>query len=732
MKFTEQITFYKLLLSELRLIPVTFTEDALSEANLVCAVTANEELSSLGWTLSPADTVKLSRCEELRSFPAYVRNLMEDVTAKPMYPDFPKQVMEMSEAKFRFHQMLHYLSTYGMETVTGEPVLRGWLPNEPETEKTQEPAHLLKARTVQLIDIRSAAYEAFCRILSKNERMTLKETQIIGMCLPVLTAEQITSAKVPFKENLTQLFSALTAADALSAELRRLCICGICQHTGDVWKCIDSHLRRRRYHFRTAEKRLFVKVLESYPIGDFRTNLMLSNLRRERILLLLKFIDYNTYSRSREHKDAVRMLRAGELHSWESDVIRRVRSHAPDTLAFIAQRPGMMLRMMTLLLRSGFSKEEIAAHLKQHAAELRTQTIVTMLNKFAGDPAPVPQNAVTDEHIRTWEYYIETDGSVLLPESVTGKDPVYAESKGELHKILDENRKKREAIERRNAEFPVLAEICKALLGGNLAAKAIPYRGKKAAFRFGEFAPEHSMILTNDKSDEGGYIPSGVAYRIPETAERIRFFVYWNDKERVDVDLHVTIRLKDGRTVNGGWNSKYIADCMAFSGDITHSDAAEYFDIDLTKGTVDYVTATVHVYRASNKGFFSDIETCYVGCMAVRGIGEKVKLYSPANCIFTHVLKSNVQTMQYGYVDAVKHCVVFIGQPVAPCNWNSDAGKLRTNFSMQEYLEILCRAQGMTVVPEDQADVIFVLGKPNAENEISLKDCNYFMDTPNN
>ena len=315
---------------------------------------------------------------------------------------------------------------------------------------------------------------------------------------------------------------------------------------------------------------------------------------------------------------------------------------------------------------------------------------------------------------------------------MTGKKAVYASSVEELHAILAENQQKAALAERRQREYPVLAEICKAVLEANLAAKEIPVRGKKVAFRFGEFAPEYSLILTNDKSDEGGYIPSGVAYRIPDGVDRIRFFVYWNDKRRVDVDLHTLIHTNDGRTIHGGWNTDFRADCMAFSGDITHSDAAEFIDIDLSKGVVDRATATIHVYSIAGvrDGNLCDVETCFVGCMAVKELNEEVKLYSPANCFFTHNLDSKCTTLQYGYVDAVRRCVVFIGQPVAPCNWNSDALPPKTKFSMRAYLDILCRAAELTVVPEAEADVVFVLGKPAADNEISLRDCNYYMDAP--
>ena len=42
---------------------------------------------------------------------------------------------------------------------------------------------------------------------------------------------------------------------------------------------MDYALTGARFHFRTAQKRLIVKLLESYPLWDFRANLILSGKR---------------------------------------------------------------------------------------------------------------------------------------------------------------------------------------------------------------------------------------------------------------------------------------------------------------------------------------------------------------------------------------------------------------------------------------------------------------------
>ena len=170
-----------LLFSELRLIAVAKNTAKLTEENLVRAMTVNEELRAIGYTLSAGDVVALAQSADADTLAARVREYAGDVKAKPMYPDFPSQVMELDEAVFRFHQLLHYFSTYGIEDLTGVPVTRGWLPEMQDTEKTESDDTLLEAKVLGLIDISEQYLCPAERILGKTERMTDKECRIIAV-----------------------------------------------------------------------------------------------------------------------------------------------------------------------------------------------------------------------------------------------------------------------------------------------------------------------------------------------------------------------------------------------------------------------------------------------------------------------------------------------------------------------------------------------------------------------
>ena len=415
------IEYLTLLLSELRLLVIRRPTRELTNEGMQKALTADANLQSLGLTLKPADVVRLACSNDLERFFKDVRQLVGTVDAAPMYPNFPNQVMEISEAEFRFHQMVNYFSTYGLEAVSGNEVLRGWLPPVEETEKVKKQQRELNAKVVELIDEEDMWKRPLKVILSKRERMTDKEKQIcaaatmhisaesLSVCTAAtmhIPAEFLSGLKIPFKENMMELFAIIFHSDA---ENKQELLHGLCQHTGDVLRCIDLVLCRCGYHFSTSQKRLLVRLLESYPVKDFKANLILSGKKAKRSLLVLQYLDYNQYSRSPEHKAAVASLRNGDLRSWEAQAKYLVSTGDDGALDFISQRPGMMLRWVVWLLRVGYHEEAITEVLCRNASSLSLQTLTTLLTKFGRELPDDEEDSVTED-CDNYDYDDDIDG----------------------------------------------------------------------------------------------------------------------------------------------------------------------------------------------------------------------------------------------------------------------------------------------------------------------------------
>ena len=650
-------SYRKNLLEQLRMVPVSFDNKDLTDKNMVKAMTVNAELQQLGYCLKATDIVLLARSASLNSFLFDFRPLLDEITAKPMYPDFPSQVMAISEAEFRFHQICHYFSTYGVEQLAeifgvSHNVTKGWLPEVEDTPKTEKDDLLLKAKVLQLIDEKEMYSLPFEKLTHKNERLTRQEIEIIQEAVSHLDLSEC-DFDIPFKQNMMPIFLALFANNK-EKELRRLC-----DHTGDVLKCLDYVLTHCNYHFRTSQKKMIIRLIESYPIADWKANVILSNKKARRTVKVLEYLSYNNYAKSPEHKEVVRQLRNGELTSWEGQAKALLADNDSGVLDFIAQRPGMLLRWTNWLLSLGHSQEEILKRLEEKAESLSTRTLAftaTLLGK--------------------------TDKTAAC-------------------------------------------DIITKVLARKLVVLETPLKGKKVYVDGGRLDLAHSMLLS--KGDEAGYIRNGLAYTIPEEVKIIRFFIYWNDKTRVDLDLHANGSKLDGSQVNAGWNANFRKDGLVFSGDITNSDAAEYFDLDLNS-ELQEVQFNINLFYG--KPSFDQIEQCFTGLMAVKKANAKVKLYDPANCFFVNDIRTRTRTLNYGYVNVPGRYLCLDGTP-APAQWMDGVYTVKehvvSSLTLDKYIDLLLQGQGAEKVTREEAEVILVMEKPEDETQISLIDHNFFF-----
>ncbi len=936
--------FHKLLLSELHM--AVYQPGDLSRLNdlLLCeAVTLNENLQSLGFVLKPEALVQLAVSPSLHTFFKDVKALVPDVTAQPMYPGFPQQVMAMSEAEFRLHQMMHYFSTYGMELLFGVQISRGWLPTYQGPDRTREDTTLLDARVLDLVAEEDAPRKTLSILLARRERLTNPELELVVEAATLCTAQQMQGLTVRFKENLDFLFPKLLENADRDTALRTLrCICS---HSGDVLRCTASYLSRRRYHLRTSEKKLLVKLLERYSLWNFRQNLMASNSLRERNLMILQHLDYNKYSRSPEHKEAVRALRNDELLSWQGIGEELLRSGSPKALEHLAQRPGYMLRMLNRLLSLGYSKESILEVLGPKSSAISGHLILQAIRSLYGrgenlaDKRQAELDACRRKYAQKYGHYefwrikdicdwekheciyqykeafdrLLPDYSFLTEQSIcqnkanqqrhkaateriqrknvaktsvkealrplkaelcqltvalkaltdasafhrwpylrsvasytmaqsgdkrTPTDEILAEylpfrykkqqealkqqiaqkkaeladkkahldiwleeelqmidretsgayeeaisqinaqeqaeisqleekyrnnpdphaaerealtkqHESDLARLEKKHRQQLSEAEKQLKKLPLLekkelagieekyqriehsipfntaaVEILKELLQEHFRQAVTPLRGKKVFCDMRQFDLKHSSLETVSRSKDGGYIRSGIAWKIPDDARYVRFFVYWNDPEWVDIDLHAGGTTLNGKHLHIGWNEDFRNGGVVHSGDITHSNAAEYIDIDLS-APIREISTNVHLF--GGKRSFPEVKTCYVGMMAVDQLGQNVKLYSPKNCFFTHTLTQNIRSLFYGFVDVQNRCVRFVGQP-NDYSWDS-LPRMDDTFSLQDYLDCVLDSQQVQIVDNvKDADVILSMGKSLLEKGISLVDHNFFLE----
>ena len=434
---------------------------------------------------------------------------------------------------------------------------------------------------------------------------------------------------------------------------------------------------------------------------------MLSNKKASGNIRLLQFIDYNRYSHSRKHRDVVARFRNGDLQSWEGKLKKLNDKDVHAGLRFAATHPGNLVRMVTWFLRLGCSQEEIKTALAENASSLSSQTLVDLLDRF-------------------------------LNQYQTGYD-----SDGRPSSNIDEERTK-EHEETAEVLKYVLAEKCKTLdtplsmpveyeeeIDGE---KVVQTRPKKVFIDEECFDWDNSRILGNNKSIEGGYLRKGLKIKIPEDAKNVRFFTYWNDKRCVDVDLHAYMREVNSPGVKHvGWNGDFRNSGVVMSGDITHSDATEYIDVDIEKAAesgVDKIQLCVHLFNGKEN--LGAIDECYVGCLAVSDLGKKVKLYNPKNCFFASDLNAKVGGEIYGVVNPGERTLELCCEEYSPyedAHLRSMAASHKVRFSLRDYIEMLVKEQGaQLVVNRAEADVVLKIQKSESDSENSLTDVNFWLD----
>lgn len=663
--------FKKELLKETRNLLIDKYKPNINDDDMLKAITVSQELEQYGFILRPEDIVRLAHYDSAAALQT-VRETYTDIKAKPMYPDFPNQVMNMDEAVYRFHQMVHYFTTYGVEMFTGAEVSKGWLPEMPETAKTIVDDRLVDLKMLHLVDEKEA-YRVVESIVAKKERWTLPEKNLI-----VSSLEKLNSTEVPFKENIT------TVAEKVwdNSEKLKLVLKKFCQHPGDVLDTTHNIIEKQRKEYgisrlKTSQKRAIVSVLESYPAYSFAENLA---LKRERNLHLLNQLSYTGkygMSKSSSHENAVKQLRNKELRTWNSKLEEKIRNKETDALDFFAERPGLMLRSAGHLLRNGYNKDDILDKLIDK--DFKFQTLVDLTSKFS-----------------------------------RSKEGVNSLS-------FNSNRSEKEIEE--------IYKISRTLLNEAMQKLDTPLANKKVYIEKGQYNFENSNIETNGKSNEGGYIRSGLAFNIPEESKNIRFFCYWNHPSRVDVDLHAFALDKNEDEIHIGWNSDFNKNGIASSGDITHSDAAEYIDINIEKAKetgIKHIVAEIHSYTGIP---FKEIEEIFTGIMPVKKLKENVKLYNNQSLLFRHDLMDNKDLMNYSIINIENGYIKLLGEDYQDYRFKASVPEFPT-YTLQTYVDDLIKAQNAIIVESpEEADVVLRLDKAQNDKEISLLDANLFMDS---
>ena len=269
-------------------------------------------------------------------------------------------------------------------------------------------------------------------------------------------------------------------------------------------------------------------------------------------------------------------------------------------------------------------------------------------------------------------------------------------------------------MDEREEAYDVLLTVLKR----KMSRLETPFRNKKVFINEGRLDLSHSILLS--KGDEAGYIRNGLAYRIPENVRFIRLFIYWNDSyDGIDIDLHATGIKKDGEVIASGYKGDAGAGLQRMLVD---------FGCDIT---IDGAVGAKTMEALHGDSIFSNIQTCFIGMMAVNKTGADVKLYDPENCFFVNDIRSMTRTLNYGYVNIPGRYLCLDGTPTR-IQWMDGAYSVTehrvSKLTVRKYLEILLECQDAVIVSDpSDCDVELVMEKPEKENQVSVIDSDFFL-----
>lgn len=540
-----------------------------------------KEAEQLGFVFDEAVLARLSTLdvEQLTKAAKALLKELQTLTGAhrvmaPLYPDFPAQVIALSEAELYLNAVTHYVTLRRLAPSETDrpPLLHGRAPREIGLGSLEEFEGLFVALTnanASLSDQDKADVDWFIR--QYRER-------IFGL-LP---------ARVPFKENLAFVGATLLAVVPGAA----------------TWTWLEQRLDTA-----TDVLRLAVAInggdvslakptrFKSLPRGLRKTLLGFIEASAAPVEDMLRWPErwkrLGEVLHPREHAArypraaaAFATIREGRpVPTFNSQVEGALRDGHPDiAAALLASRPGELARRMDHLLRSAPGAEAALHHFEQVVSRVPTPLLLQMMTHFRRRGA----------------------GSLraFFPKGQVAK--VYA--------MLDARAPLAESVGERVAQLceRALLERFSALPG--LGACYVDPRLREHLVPFSQRSTSRSLRTLV----RGSRVP------LPES-NFLRLFLWWmNGKHRTDVDLSAVLFDSKYAYVDAVayYNLKNYGGCH--SGDIVDAPkgAAEFIDLDIQRLVTRGVRFVVMVLNSYTLQPYCDLPECFSGWMARRDVNS--------------------------------------------------------------------------------------------------------------
>jgi hypothetical protein len=569
--------------------------------------TLNRNLMSLGFVLSQELTAVLSSNtrEEIKAVSAEIIPVLEKMVGahrkyRPMYPNFPRQVMEASDFELYTNAMMHYWAAAVRDALQGQPRLHGgplapgasptpttlkvplrWLPEYEVEDREPLPNEEITLRVIHLGS--EADFNAiFTRLAGANGSLSESDKAVVGWfvdnrreAIPLLLPPA-----TPNKENLTYLVGSLleyevptyllpylkTATDVLRV--------AVVLSGGDVSLAANTRFRR----FKRKERRFILDALEAVP--DPTEDMLRRPEVWKRLGRELRAGDYKArYPKTVQALDVVQNDRPFETYNGRVEA-SLIRGDVHSVTNLLSERPGDFARRLDHALRTAGPKWiEVVGTFRGVAHRVSTPVLLQAYAHFlhrdeaADHRAFFPKGSVS-------RVQVAAKPLPRLDAEVTGA-------------VTDTIR--RTLVDR----FSSLPALGKVYIDPRLHQQFVPFAQRSASKSLRTLVRGSRLAMPDRKA--------------------VRFFVWWKEPkgQRTDIDLAAVLFDKDfGRLADVAYYNLQDYGC-AHSGDITSAPngACEFIDVDvdaLSEKGVRYVQMVIYSYTQQP---FKDLPECFAGWM---------------------------------------------------------------------------------------------------------------------
>ena len=530
------------------------------------------------------------------------RQLRDSVGAthryEPMYPNFPKQVMQASDAELFINAFMHYAGdVFGLRI----------MPLYQKQERKE-----LKKRDIQYKSLGLISSEKLGQLYLNSLAMPTswspaqREVMCLmthDLCKALSTDDWLQSVtSIPNKENLAVFASVLHDRGVSPSVIQRFITnitdvarLGIALHDplkGDVALC--GEVSSKMGSFKRPWRRMALSYIEQH--GDFQQTLENMMSRRMLFVTLGEKLHPSEYaSRYPKAEQAFFNIRnaqsmRGQSYNARLEAAFIDRKMAP-ALDLLKTRPGVFARRIVAMLCIANKKvqESIFAEFEHAAKHVSMNVLFNLLS-----------------YVRKGQ---DLSHSAYMPKGSVAKVFV----RNELRHQLSYTKRNRlcalveSALEHHMQSLPALGKV---YLNPDLRGLMMPHGLRNA-------------------SQEARTMVRGSRIALPKASNIVRCFMWWKEgSERVDLDLSVVfLNEKMQMTQQCSWTNLR-GEFMAHSGDITSAPkgACEFidFNLDHVDEASRYALMVVNAYTNTK---YKDLPEAFAGFMMRSKLGQRGEIF---------------------------------------------------------------------------------------------------------